>query len=152
MPPEELLFVYGTLRRGYGHPLHQEILNHARPLGLARYQGYLYDLGPYPAATPAPAGLGGVMGEVYALENPGPLLNTLDVYEGCMDPNGQPGEYRPERVPVTLETGNTVLAWIYLYNSAPPEARRIPGGDYLAGGQSVTRADGRDSPGDDGAS
>ena len=155
MPGPDLLFVYGTLRRGFGHPLHGEIERQSRFLGLARFEGFLYDLGPYPAVVPAPPGLGGVTGEVYALANPGPLLNTLDLYEGCMeecpDDGKTPSGYRRERVPVKMENGDTVSVWIYLYNNPPPEARRIPGGDYLAGRIGTPHAHRRDSSGDDGA-
>ncbi|MDH4246918.1 MAG: gamma-glutamylcyclotransferase [Deltaproteobacteria bacterium] len=158
MREPELLFVYGTLRKGFGHSLHRTIESHARFLGLARFKGVLYDLGPYPAVVPAPASgspdadARGVLGEVYALNHPGPLLKALDLYEGCVEPRRPAAEYRRERVSITLEDGTPAQAWIYLYNHSPLEARQIPEGDYLADRHRVRAAPGRGTFRDDSVS
>src|SRR5262249_2027949 len=50
----ELLFVYGTLMRGYG--LHRLLAGRAAYLGEGEVQGFLFDLGAYPAALRGPGG------------------------------------------------------------------------------------------------
>lgn len=75
------LFVYGTLRRGLGHPMARWLLAHAAYVGPATVTGQLYDLGPYPGAVLARGGR--VVGEVYRLRHGSPVLAALDAYEGC---------------------------------------------------------------------
>jgi gamma-glutamylcyclotransferase (GGCT)/AIG2-like uncharacterized protein YtfP len=128
---EEYLFVYGTLRRACGHPLHRVLADHAREAGLARFAGRLYDLGAYPGAVPEPAAAPGVLGELYRLPEPEAVLPVLDRYEGCTDPPDAASEYRRERQRVVREDGTTVNAWIYLYNRPTASLRPIAGGDYL---------------------
>jgi len=128
---ETYLFVYGTLRRGCGHPMHRALAQGGEYSGLGRYAGRLFDLGPYPAVVPQPGSTPTVVGELYRLPRPEAVLPVLDRYEGCTD-QGDPGaEYRRERQPVIREDGTAVTAWIYLYNRPTDNARLIAGGDYL---------------------
>ncbi len=127
----EHLFVYGTLRRAFGHPMHRLLARHADYAGEATYQGRLYDLGPYPGVLPSDQANEEVKGELYALY-PGTradLLARLDAYEGC----GPPGEalYRREKHVIYARDGAPVQAWVYLYNRPLTGARRIFSGDYL---------------------
>jgi gamma-glutamylcyclotransferase (GGCT)/AIG2-like uncharacterized protein YtfP len=102
----ELLFVYGTLKRG--HANHAQLAE-ARFLGEARTApGYaLYRAGPYPAL--ASGGAAGVTGELYAV--PGPSFRRLDEFEGC------PWLY--ERGLIQLSDGRWVAAYLI------PETRRV---------------------------
>ena len=55
MEPEcRHLFVYGTLRRGSGHPMSRFLAARARLLAGARVPGRLYDLGGFPGLTAMP--------------------------------------------------------------------------------------------------
>ncbi len=137
----EQIFVYGTLRRELGHPMHRLLAQHARYVGRASFAGRLYDLNGYPGAVPDPAGRGRVWGEVYRFSAPGPLLALLDRYEGCNNNanagssggkrGGPQDEYRRELRTVYGENGERLRAWIYLYNRPVGGRREIPGGDYL---------------------
>jgi gamma-glutamylcyclotransferase (GGCT)/AIG2-like uncharacterized protein YtfP len=114
MQGNELLFVYGTLRRGGSH---HRLLDGAELLG-AWASGPHYDLldmGPYPALV---SGQRRVIGEVYRIERG--MLPALDVYEGC------PGDYRRERI--TTPFGE---AWLYLWDRPAPAAPVIASGDWL---------------------
>ncbi len=143
----EYLFVYGTLRKGAGHPMNRALEAHATHAGTGRFAGKLYDLGSYPAAVPCQEG-GRVAGELYRLHRPEQILPLLDRYEGCTDMDGSGADYRREARTVEImrmapfldgkqpggkHLGNdTVQAWIYLYNRPTAGLKVIPGGDYLA--------------------
>lgn len=102
----ELVFVYGTLKRGHG--------NH-HWLAEAPFRGeavlpdvVLHDLGPFPMAVP---GEGSVRGEVYAVDAAG--LARLDRLEGY------PRLY--DRRPLPLADGRR--AWVYL--GRPHQVRHV---------------------------
>jgi gamma-glutamylcyclotransferase (GGCT)/AIG2-like uncharacterized protein YtfP len=91
MPFSDLVFVYGTLRRGeYNH----RYLSRVRRLGVYRTSPVytLLDLGDYPAVIPG--GHTAILGEVYAINNA--LLSRLDGLEGY------PHEYTRERISTVL--------------------------------------------------
>lgn len=120
----EHLFVYGTLRRDAGHSAHALLARRSREVGYGRLRGRLYDLGPYPAVVRSPEPEHRVRGLVYRFEPElGELLFAeLDRYEGA--------EFRRELASVMLDTGESVLAWVYLYGRTPPPGRWLPSGDW----------------------
>jgi gamma-glutamylcyclotransferase (GGCT)/AIG2-like uncharacterized protein YtfP len=121
----EHLFVYGTLRGDAPHPAARLLRDRTREVGYALLRGRLYDLGAYPAAVRSPDPEHRVRGLVYHLEEglAEVLLSELDAYEGV--------EYRREMVSVHLDSGESVVAWAYLYARTPPPGRPIASGDYL---------------------
>jgi gamma-glutamylcyclotransferase (GGCT)/AIG2-like uncharacterized protein YtfP len=129
------LFVYGTLRRGAGRPMHALLATHAEYRGLGWVAGRLYDTGRYPAAVPAARPGERIRGEMYRLREASAdsLLARLDAYEGC-DPE-DPGTslFRREAVQVTLDAGGRAEAWIYLFNRPVARLRHIESGDYADG-------------------
>ena len=60
----DYLFVYGTLMKKAGHPMHKTLARYATYLGEATAEGALYDLGAYPAMR---EGEGSVRGELREL-------------------------------------------------------------------------------------
>ena len=133
-PVTDRLFVYGTLRRSVGHAMHRWLGAHADYEGLATFQGVLYDLGSYPGVLPSSNPADRVIGEVYRLhDNAGRrVLRQLDAYEDYDPDNVAMSQYRREQRPVILEPdGQTVQAWIYLYQRSTRHTRRIIGGDYV---------------------
>ena len=119
MDAEPLLFVYGTLMRGF--PLHALLEGRADSVGEGEVAGLLFDLGRYPAALRDGGGL--IRGEVYRLKDPG-LWQTLDSAEGSRYHRGEVG--------VRLAGGGQVTARIYWYVGPLRRAVPIPGGDYRA--------------------
>ena len=97
--------------------------------GRGSIAGALFDLGIYPAAVPAADGR--VWGEVYEISEPGVVLQSLDEIEGFRATEPESSLYTRVQTPVTLETGETVLAWAYFYNAPLGRAERIASGDYL---------------------
>ena len=119
MSTEALLFVYGTLMRGF--PLHALLEGRVDSLGDGEVAGLLFDLGRYPAALRDGGGV--VRGEVYRLRDP-VLWRALDSAEGS--------QYHRGEVGVRMTGGERVTACIYWYVGPLHRAVPIPGGDYRA--------------------
>ncbi len=115
----DLVFVYGTLMRGF--PLHRLIEGRAEYVGSGTIKGRLLDLGRYPAAVRDLHGT--VVGELYRLREIG-LWRVLDSAEGP--------QYHREGVTVRMADGREVAAFIYVYVGPPERGVPIPGGDYRA--------------------
>ncbi len=115
----ELLFVYGTLMRGFA--LHAMLERCADFVGVGQTAGLLFDLGRYPAALRGGGSL--VHGEVYRLRDPGSWL-ALDSAEGSQYHRGETG--------VRMAGGDQVTAYVYWYVGPLSRAVPIPGGDYRA--------------------
>ena len=119
MDAEPLLFVYGTLMRGFR--LHALLEGRAESVGDGEVAGLLFDLGRYPAALRAGGGV--IRGEVYRLKDPG-FWPALDAAEGS--------QYHRGEVEVRLAGGRQVTAYIYWHVGPLRRAVPIPGGDYRA--------------------
>ncbi len=117
------LFVYGTLLPGLAPPAVAATAARLRPLGPATVPGRLYDLGPYPALVPDPAGESRVHGELLALPAvAADLLAALDRYEG--------GQYRRVATTAVRADGGEVACWVYEYAGDVTGAVLIGHGDY----------------------
>lgn len=124
------LFVYGTLRRDAGHPMHAPLRESAQLLGAAAARGILYSIDDqYPGLVLDPSA-GWVHGELYRLRRPS-VLASLDEYEGASEHDPEPREYRRVRAPVVLGGGAELEAWIYEYRWSTAGRSVIASGDYL---------------------
>lgn len=130
----DLLFVYGTLRRGARCVMSNWLASQAAFLGSGVMPGRLYDVGSYPALRAARHSDETVVGDLYRLRRPAYTLAKLDRYEGIGPGQSRPYQYSRERVAVTLDSGKTVHAWTYFYRGKTARLRRISGGDYLLDG------------------
>ncbi len=125
------LFVYGTLRREARHAMHRVLRASADFVDEAVFQGRLYLVHHYPGVVASESPADSVRGEVYALRDVG-LLEKLDTYEGIGADAPQPTEYVRRRQQVRLARGETVEAWVYLYNWPVDKFERLESGDFLA--------------------
>ncbi len=124
-----LLFVYGTLRRGFGrHFLLQRV--RARYVGTGHAQGELFKLGQFPGAQRSKDPAARIVGEVYQLSNPVRAFRVLDRVEGFRPNAPAAGSFRRETATVVLDNGTRATAWVYWLNRAPGEFGRIESGDY----------------------
>ncbi len=126
------LFVYGTLRRGAGSSAHHWLDRRAELLGQAWCQGRLYRIAHYPGLVLSEDTRDRVFGEVYRLHQPKSTLAALDRYEECGSGFPEPTEYVRRELPVTLNSGEPLMAWVYQYNRTVSEDAWIPRGDFLA--------------------
>ncbi len=127
----EYLFVYGTLRKDSNTAIHQLLAQYADCIGTASYQGRLYQVAHYPGAVPSEKPDHQTKGEVYALLEPGQILPKLDEYEECGPDFAEPTEYIRKKKEVVLSSGQTLMAWIYIYNRSTDNLPEIISGDFL---------------------
>src|ERR1700761_1755591 len=110
------LFVYGTLMRGFDHPMAALLSRAADFIGEARCRGRLYRVTHYPALVLSDEAGDIVFGELYRLRQPAELLREFDMYEACGEGFAEPTEYLRQTLPVTLDGGVVSEAWTYVYN------------------------------------
>jgi gamma-glutamylcyclotransferase (GGCT)/AIG2-like uncharacterized protein YtfP len=125
------LFVYGTLMRGFDHPMAQLLSRSADFVGEARCRGRLYLIKHYPGLVLSddPADL--VSGELYRLRQPEALLREFDMYEACGEGFAEPTEYVRRMLPVTPADEAVSEAWTYIYNWPVTGLPRIASGRFL---------------------
>ena len=125
------LFVYGTLMRGFDHPMAQLLSRSADFIGEARCRGRLYRIKHYPGLllSDDPADI--VFGELYRLRERDALLREFDMYEACGEGFAEPTEYIRRMLPVTLADGAGSDAWTYIYNWPVSDQARIASGRFI---------------------
>jgi gamma-glutamylcyclotransferase (GGCT)/AIG2-like uncharacterized protein YtfP len=124
------LFVYGTLMRGFDHPMAQLLSRSADFIGEARCQGRLYRVKHYPALVLSDDPADVVFGELYRLRAPDELLREFDMYEACGEGFAEPTEYIRQMLSVTLDDAQAE-AWTYTYNWPVAQLSRIASGRFL---------------------
>jgi gamma-glutamylcyclotransferase (GGCT)/AIG2-like uncharacterized protein YtfP len=124
------LFVYGTLMRGFDHPMAKLLRQAADFIGEARCQGRLYRIKHYPGLVLSDDADDVVFGEVYRLRRPNELLREFDMYEACGEGFAEPTEYIRQMLPVTLGDGAVGEAWTYIYNWPVAHLPRIASGRF----------------------
>lgn len=114
------LFAHGTLRQGGRN---NNLISGSIPLGNAETeQDYaLYTIKDKAVVTKLPKTK--IKGEVYAVSDD--VLTLVDRSEG------HPRINKRDLVPVKLEDGNTVEAWLYFHIQPLRESILIESGDYL---------------------
>jgi gamma-glutamylcyclotransferase (GGCT)/AIG2-like uncharacterized protein YtfP len=130
----DLLFVYGTLMRGFDHPMAQLLSRSADFLGAARCRGRLYRVKHYyPGLVVSDDPAETVSGELYRLRQPVELLREFDMYEACGEGFAEPTEYVRRTLAVTSEDGALREAWSYFYNWPVAGLPRIASGRFMEG-------------------
>ena len=127
----DLLFVYGTLMRGFDHPMAKLLSRSADFLGEARCRGRLYLVKHYPGLVLSDDSTDIVFGEVYRLRERDALLGEFDMYEACGEGFPQPTEYVRQMLQVVLDDGTAGEAWTYVYNWPVANLPRIASGKFL---------------------
>ena len=125
------LFVYGTLMRGFDHPMARLLSGNADFISEARCQGRLYRVEQYPALVLSEDSADIVHGELFRMRAPDELLGELDMYEACGEGFAQPTEYVRQMLPLTLADGTRAEAWTYVYNWPVARLPRIDSGRFL---------------------
>jgi gamma-glutamylcyclotransferase (GGCT)/AIG2-like uncharacterized protein YtfP len=130
---QNLLFVYGTLMRGFDHPMAQLLSRAADFVGLARCQGRLYLVKHYPGLVLSDDPADVVHGELFRLRAPQELLREFDMYEACGEGFAAPTEYIRQMLRVTRDDRSSDEAWTYVYNWPVAGLPRIASGRFLEG-------------------
>jgi gamma-glutamylcyclotransferase (GGCT)/AIG2-like uncharacterized protein YtfP len=127
----DLLFVYGTLMRGYSHPMARLLSANAEFLGEASCRGRLYKVKHYPGLVLSDEAADVVFGELYRLRAVDDLLREFDMYEACGEGFLEPTQYVRRMLSVTLAGGSGSEAWTYVYNWPVEGLTRIESGRFL---------------------
>ncbi len=127
-PGRELVFVYGTLRRGGSNAFR---MKGAKFVGRGYVAGKLYTISWYPGLVLERSG-DIVTGEVFRV---GPeQMRALDEFEGLPAGEIEGSEYRRVQVECVVESGglnDTSMVWAYEWKGAVEEDRWIPSGDWI---------------------
>ena len=123
------LFVYGTLMRGFDHPMARLLSANADFLGQAQCRGRLYLVRPGLALSADASDI--AFGELFRLRERDALLREFDMYEACGEGFAEPTEYVRQMINVTLGDGATSEAWTYVYNWPVTDLPRIASGRFL---------------------
>ena len=127
----DLLFVYGTLMRGYDHPMAQLLSRSADFVGEAHCRAKLYLVKHYPGLVLSDDAGDIAYGEVFRLRQASQLLREFDMYEACGDGFAEPTEYVRRLLQVALSDGAELEVWTYLYNWPVAHLTRIASGRFL---------------------
>lgn len=120
----ELVFVYGTLRRGGSNSFR---MDGAEFVSAGKVAGRLYSISWYPGLV-LDGGPESVEGDVYRVG--ASQLAALDEFEGISANEIEGAEYR--RVQTEVTTANEVIvAWSYEWKGPVEEGKRIQSGDWL---------------------
>jgi gamma-glutamylcyclotransferase (GGCT)/AIG2-like uncharacterized protein YtfP len=125
------LFVYGTLMRGFDHPMARLLAANADFLGDAKCRGRLYLVRHYPGLVLSDDPADIAHGELFRLREPDAMLREFDMYEACGDGFAEPTEYVRRMLPVALGDGAVGDAWTYLYNWPVNDLPLIASGRFL---------------------
>ena len=127
------LFVYGTLMRGYVHPMARLLSANADFLGETSCRGRLYLVKHYPGLVLSDDASDVVFGELFRLRQVAECLREFDIYEACGEGFAEPTEYVRQLLTVTLDDGESREAWTYVYNRPVTGLPRIASGRFLEG-------------------
>jgi gamma-glutamylcyclotransferase (GGCT)/AIG2-like uncharacterized protein YtfP len=125
------LFVYGTLMRGYVHPMAKLLSANADFLGEASCRGRLYMVKHYPGLVLSEDANEIVHGELYRLRAVAEMLREFDMYEACGEGFPEPTQYVRRMFSVALADGSPSEAWTYLYNWPVAKLTLIASGRFL---------------------
>jgi gamma-glutamylcyclotransferase (GGCT)/AIG2-like uncharacterized protein YtfP len=128
----DLLFVYGTLRKGNVNAMAQYLASHAEFVTDGWFQGRMYRISYYPGVIASEDQTDRIYGEVYKLSDPQAMLNVLDDYEERADHHDQPAEYQRANVSITAINATVYESvWIYLYQWSVEGKKQISRGDFM---------------------
>lgn len=127
----EYIFVYGTLRRDTNSEMHHLLAKYAEFVDNATCPGKLYKVKDYPGLVPSNNSRDRVYGEVYLLKSTDSVLPLLDRYEEFGPEFPEPNEFIRQQRDVFLNNGNSVSAWIYIYNHPTEGLELIELADFL---------------------
>jgi gamma-glutamylcyclotransferase (GGCT)/AIG2-like uncharacterized protein YtfP len=128
----EFVFVYGTLRKQMASDMYHVLARYCDYFSDGVMRGKLYEVCGYPGAIESGDANDKVSGELYKMHDPKLVLAQLDEYEECSDRFPIPHEYSRKRLSIELGCGDSVVAWVYLYNHDVSKLQQLFSGDYLS--------------------
>ena len=130
----DLFFFYGLLKQGAnGGPKHINLEAGGAFLGTAFVRGDLYDVGGYPGIVEGNSLVKGVLYRIHDLS----LVPRLDEFEDVIEDDEAASLYLRKKRPVVTENAQTTsqTAWVYWFNQAVQEHRKISNGEWPLGNE-----------------
>jgi gamma-glutamylcyclotransferase (GGCT)/AIG2-like uncharacterized protein YtfP len=128
----DLLFVYGTLRKGNANEMAEYLHKHAEFLSDGWFRGRMYMISYYPGVVASDEKNDRVYGEIYRLHDAQTALTILDAYEECIAQHAQPAEYKRVTANIDSVDGHVPKSvWIYLYQWPTVDKVMIQEGDFM---------------------
>jgi gamma-glutamylcyclotransferase (GGCT)/AIG2-like uncharacterized protein YtfP len=124
-PSPQLVFVYGTLRRGGSNDFR---MAGAEFVAQGTITGRMYRIDWYPGLVLDDAG-DEIHGDVYSVTSD--LLSALDIFEGLSAGEIEGSEYRRVQTTVVQQDSQTLTAWVWEWLGITDESQRIADGDWL---------------------
>jgi gamma-glutamylcyclotransferase (GGCT)/AIG2-like uncharacterized protein YtfP len=121
----ELVFVYGTLRRGGSNAFR---MDDAEFVASGKVTGRLYAISWYPGLV-LERGAETVEGDIFRVGLD--QLAALDEFEGISANEVEGAEYRRVQTEVTTEDNKAMVAWAYEWTGPVDDSKRISSGDWL---------------------
>lgn len=121
----EYLFSYGTLRPGRAPAEMAPAVARLQLVGTGWIQARLYDFGRFPGAILDADERARIEGMVFELPDDADFLRQLDEYEEFAPGAPEKSLFVRELHPIRLDSGGTLMCWIYLYNRNPAGAREV---------------------------
>lgn len=118
-----LLATYGTLMRAFDFQDELGVRGRMEFVEPCRWDGTLYDIGPFPGAVP---GAGTIHGELFRLDSP-EVWTVLDQYEGYDPDQPEASPFVRRRVGLAAPD---VTAWVYWYNGSVADQPQVASGDW----------------------
>ena len=129
----EFIFVYGTLRKEFSSSMSSILQRCCNYLSPGQMQGKMYEVGEYPGAVESDNPEDIVHGDIYSIIDPEIVLPVLDEYEECSEKFSRPHEYVRKMKMISTPGGESISAWVYIYNHDVTGFPRIRSGDYING-------------------
>jgi gamma-glutamylcyclotransferase (GGCT)/AIG2-like uncharacterized protein YtfP len=127
----EFILVYGTLRKQSASNMRSVLTRYCEYCSDGIIHGKLFEVRGYPGAIESSDINDKVYGELYRMLDRKRALALLDNYEECSSAFPRPHEYSRKQLPIALPGGDSVVAWVYLYNHDVSKLQQIASGDYL---------------------
>ena len=134
---EELLFVYGTLKRSVKDSKSYLLAPYCNFYCDASVNGKLYlaqhetdTQFAYPALVYNSNTDAIVCGGLYTIYQKEALFEVLDDYEGCSEEYSEPYQYQRRQIDAYLSNGQKKTVWTYVYNWSVNELDLIQSGDF----------------------
>lgn len=131
------VFVYGTLRRDAGHPMHGVLARGSEYGGTARARGRLVVVEWWYPGLVHDETAGFVAGELWRRSRAADW-RSLDAHEGCGEDDPEPYPFVRREIEVERDDGTRLVAIAYVFVGEAEMLEEIASGDWLAHLERVT--------------
>ncbi|MDO6758869.1 gamma-glutamylcyclotransferase family protein [Tamlana sp. 2_MG-2023] len=127
----QYIFVYGTLLKDVDNNKSKFLAMYSELVGSGYFHGKLYRISWFPGAVESKNDTDKVYGSLFKIYDFDIVFKALDAYEGIDMNSREPNLFERSVVPIYIEDGSVVKAWVYFYNHSVEDLEQIVSGDFL---------------------